>query len=40
MFFLGGIFKIESLSSLEWGVSILAGAGSLPVAWSTKFITR
>jgi Ca2+-transporting ATPase len=40
MFFLGGIFKVERLTGLEWLVSILAGVGSLPVCLLTKVATK
>lgn len=40
MFFLGGVFKVEDLTGLEWGVSILIGLGSLPVALASKLIVR
>ena len=40
MFELGGIFKIERLTGLEWLVSILIGLGSLPVCLLSKLITR
>ncbi|KAI3438799.1 hypothetical protein D9Q98_001216 [Chlorella vulgaris] len=38
MFFLGGIFKVERLSGLEWGVSILIGLGSIPLCILSKAI--
>ena len=38
MFFLGGIFKVEHLTGLEWLVSMLVGLGSLPVALLTKVV--
>jgi hypothetical protein len=40
MFFLGGIFKVERLSGLEWGVSILIGLGSIPLCILTKAIPK
>lgn len=40
MFFLGGIFKVEHLSGLEWGISILIGIGSLPVSMLSKVVTK
>jgi Ca2+-transporting ATPase len=40
MFFLGGIFKVEHLSGLEWLISILIGAGELPFGLLTKLLTR
>jgi hypothetical protein len=40
MFFLGGIFKIERLSGLEWLVSLLIGVGSLPVCLLTKMVAK
>ena len=40
MFLLGGIFKVEDLTGLEWAVSILIGIGSLPVAFLVKFISK
>lgn len=40
MFFLGGIFKVEHLSGLEWLISILIGIGELPMCLLTKLITR
>ena len=40
MFFLGGIFKVEHLSGLEWLISILIGLGSLPYCLLTKLVTR
>ncbi|EFN50910.1 hypothetical protein CHLNCDRAFT_59377 [Chlorella variabilis] len=40
MFFLGGIFKVERLSGLEWAVSILIGLGSFPLSLLTKLVSR
>ncbi len=40
MFFLGGIFKVEHLSGLEWLISILIGIGALPMCLLTKLLTR
>lgn len=40
MFFLGGIFKIEHLSGLEWLISILIGLGQMPVCLLSKLIVR
>jgi hypothetical protein len=40
MFLLGGIFKVEDLTGLEWAVSILIGIGSLPAAFLVKFISK
>lgn len=40
MFELGGIFKIERLSGLEWLISILIGLGQLPLCLLSKLITR
>lgn len=40
MFLLGGIFKVEHLSGLEWLISILIGVGELPMCLLTKLITR
>ncbi|KAI3438801.1 hypothetical protein D9Q98_001218 [Chlorella vulgaris] len=36
--FLGGIFKVEHLSGLEWGISILIGLGSTPLCILSKAI--
>ncbi|KAL4450031.1 hypothetical protein ABPG77_010700 [Micractinium sp. CCAP 211/92] len=40
MFLLGGVFKVERQSWLEWVVAILIGAGSLPLCLLTKLISR
>ncbi|KAL4452347.1 hypothetical protein ABPG75_008009 [Micractinium tetrahymenae] len=40
MFLLGGVFKVERQSGLEWGIAILIGAGSLPLNVLTKLISR
>ena len=40
MFFLGGIFKVERLSGVEWLVSMLIGMGHLPCCFLTKFVVR
>lgn len=40
MFLLGGVFKVEELSGLEWAISILIGLGSFPLCLLTKLISR
>lgn len=40
MFFLGGIFKVERQSWIEWLASIAIGVGSIPVAFLTKLASR
>lgn len=40
MFVGGGVFKVERLSGLEWVVSIVIGAGAIPVALLVKIFTR
>jgi hypothetical protein len=40
MFFLGGIFKVERLSWLEWVISIVIGLGSFPLNALMKLISR
>lgn len=40
MFLLGGIFKVEHLSGLEWVISILIGAGALLWCLLIKLLTR
>lgn len=40
MFLLGGVFKIEDLTGLEWAISILIGLGSLPWSAATKLFVR
>lgn len=40
MFFLGGIFKVQRLSGLEWGISILIGIGSFPLCIVSKLASR
>lgn len=40
MFFLGGIFKVERLTGLEWLISVLIGLGSLPVCLLSKAATK
>lgn len=40
MFELGGIFKIETISGMEWLISILIGVGQLPLCLIVKLISR
>jgi hypothetical protein len=37
---LGGIFKVNSQNWKEWLAAIAIGAGSMVVAFLTKFVTR
>ena len=40
MFLLGGVFKVERQSWLEWVIAIAIGAGSIPLNFLVKFISR
>uniref|UniRef100_A0A1D2A822 Calcium-transporting ATPase n=2 Tax=Auxenochlorella protothecoides TaxID=3075 RepID=A0A1D2A822_AUXPR len=40
MFFLQGVFRLQTQSGLQWGISLLIGAGGLPLALIAKFVTR
>jgi len=37
---LPGVFKVQPQNWAEWLVALAIGAGSLPVAFITKFISR
>lgn len=39
MFLLGGVFKIERQSGLEWLIAVLIGAGSIPFDSFIMFIS-
>lgn len=40
MFLLGGIFDVEKLTGLEWGLSILIGVGQAPACALAKLLTK